>query len=756
MAEFLLELLSEEIPARMQARAAQDLAERFTAACTARGLAAGHVAAHVTPRRLALLATGLPEATQPTREERRGPRADAPEGAIAGFCRSAGVAREALVARDDPKGRFLYAIIETPGRPAAEVLAEAAREAVEGLAWPKSMRWGAASVEMDSPRWVRPLERVVALLDGAVVPLTLMGVEAGRATRGHRFMGPPGPVEIERPGTYADQLRAAHVILDAGERAAIIRQRARRAAEAAGLALVEDEALVAENAGLTEWPVPLIGRFDPAFLAVPPEIIRLTMKVNQKYFALRTPDGALAPAFVCVANLEAPDGGAAIVAGNERVLAARLADARFFWEQDVAAWRQAAAAGPDGLWAAFRPRLERLTFHEKLGSMADKAERVGRLARRLAESGAVRGADPDLAERAGRLAKADLVSATVGEFPELQGVIGGRLAAAAGEPEAVVTTLRQHYVPVAEGSVPVAVALADRIDTLAGFFGIGAAPTGSRDPFALRRAGLSIIGMIIDGRLSLSIRRLIYEAVLENAIYRFANISREQEASLLRAITDRFGESPGRSVVTFGPDSLEPSPIQSDLIRNVGAIIEDVKQFLIDRLKVQQREAGVRHDLIEAAFATGDDNLVRLVARTRALQSFLATDDGANLLAAYRRAASILADEERKDGHAHALDPAAPLSRYVGETEQALARLFHAAEGSGATLLPDEIDALLAREDFGGAMRALATLRAPVDAFFERLMVNDPDPATRQRRLELLAGVRAAMHKVADFSRIEG
>ena len=701
MAEFLLELLSEEIPARMQARAAQDLAGRFSAACAARGLAAGHVEAHVTPRRLALMATGLPRATQPTREERRGPRADAPEGAIAGFCRSAGVAREALVARDDPKGRFLYAIIETPGRPAAEVLAEAAREAVEGLAWPKSMRWGAASVAMDSPRWVRPLERVVALLDDMVVPLALLGVEAGRTTRGHRFMGPAAPIAIERPDTHAAQLREAFVVLDAAERAAIIRGGARAAAEAAGLALVEDEALVAENAGLTEWPVPLLGRFDPAFLQVPPEVIQLTMRTNQKYFACVDTAGALAPAFVCVANLEAPDGGAAIVKGNERVLAARLADARFFWEQDVAAWQQAAAAGPDGLWAAFRPKLERLIFHEKLGSMADKAERVGALARWLAQSGAVPGADPALAERAGRLSKADLVSATVGEFPELQGIIGGRLAAAAGEDPAIARAIAEHYKPVGPSDavptdpVSLAVALADKLDSLVAFFAIGEAPTGSRDPFALRRAALGVVRILETSGLRLPLRAV-----------------------------------PGMDAALIA--------------------------FMAERLKVQAREAGIGHDLIDAAFATGDDDLVRLVARTRALQAFLATDDGANLLAGYRRAANILAQEEIKDGRAYAIDLSRTPDTYIGETEKNLARLFHRAEASDATLLIEEVDELLALEDFEGAMAALARLRAPVDDFFEKLMVNDPDPATRRRRLELLAGVRAAMHRVADFSRIEG
>ena len=719
MADFLLELRSEEIPARMAARGAQALADGFAAACAARGLPVERLEAHHTPRRLALLAWDLPDATAATREERRGPRADAPEAAIAGFCKSAGVARDALEARNDPKGRFLYAIIDTPGRPAADVLAEACAEAVGGLTWPKSMRWGAASAAMDSPRWVRPLEAVLALIDEQVIPVTLLGIAAGRTTRGHRVMGARNPIVIERPATYAAQLREAFVMLNAAERASVIKAGARAQAAGAGLVLVEDAALVAENAALTEWPVPLLGRFDPVFLHVPREIIQLTMKVNQKYFACTAPDGTLAPAFICIANLDAPDGGAAIVEGNRRVLAARLADARFFWEQDLAAWQAAAAAGPDGLWDALRPRLERLALHERLGSMARKAQRIGRLARWLAGSGAVPGADPDLAGRAGRLAKADLVSATVGEFPELQGIIGGHLARAVGEPEAVADAIADHYRPagpadaVPTAPVSVAVALADKLDTLVGFFAIGEAPTGSRDPFALRRAGLGIIAIMRAAGLRLR-ARLMLEAALEEA-----------------------GEA------------LGPRP---------AGLVDAVSSFLEERLVVQLREAGISADVTMAARSARDEGgqLWLIEANARALQAFLATDDGANLLAAFRRAANILADEETRDGVEYRLDAALPLSRYVGEAEQDLARLFHPSPGDDSVLLFDEVDSLLAQEEFAGAMTALARLRAPVDRFFAELMVNDPNPATRQRRLELLAGVRAAMRRVADFSKIEG
>jgi glycyl-tRNA synthetase beta chain len=692
VADFLLELFSEEIPARMQPAAAQQLRERFEALLADAGLTAAEIETQATPRRLALLARGLPDASAATTEERRGPRADAPAQAIEGFLKGAGLTRDQLEERDTGKGVFLFANLSREGRPTADILAEKLPALITGFQWPKSQRWGPASASTASPRWVRPLRGIVALLDEAVVPFEALGLKSGRETFGHRFMGPKGAIAIHSPGAYAGQLLAANVVLSAEERRAIVREGAEKAAEQAGLKLRPDEGLEAENAGLTEWPVPLLGRFDPAYLDVPPEIIQLTMRTNQKYFAVEDAEGKLAPGFVCVANLVAADAGKTIVAGNERVLSARLSDARFFWEQDKQKPLEAHAE-----------KLGEIVFHEKLGTMADKVERVAKLAHWLVEThpGQFPGATPETVERAARLAKADLTTGTVGEFPELQGVIGGYLAEVQGEKPGVVSALKQHYAPAPTGCVPVALALADRLDTLVSFFGAGIRPTGSKDPFALRRAALSILDMLVSGPLRLP-------------------------------LTPAIGAA--------------------------GAVdTADLIDFFADRLKVQQRGAGVRHDLIDAVFALGgEDDLVRLLARVKALQSFVETDDGKNLLAGYKRAANILRIEEKKDGRAYAIDLSATLDKYIGETEKNLARLFVAAEGSGAATLFDEADALLAREDFEGAMKLLATLRAPVDAFFEQTTVNDPDPDTRERRLRLLAAIRDAMHRVADFSKIEG
>jgi glycyl-tRNA synthetase beta chain len=704
MADFLLELFSEEIPARMQPAAAKQLAERFAALLAEAGLTAGMIETHATPRRLALLATGLPVASAATAEERRGPRADAPAQAIEGFLKSTGLTRDQLEERDTGKGVFLFANLKFDGRPTADILAEKLPALITGFQWPKSQRWGPASASTASPRWVRPLRGIVALLDSDVVPFEALGLQSGRTTQGHRFMGPGAPIEIHSPGAYAGQLLAAKVVLSAEERRAIIREGAQKAAAAAGLKLRPDEGLEAENAGLTEWPVPLLGRFDPAYLDVPPEVIQLTMRTNQKYFAVEDGDGKLAPAFVCVANLVAADGGATIIGGNQRVLSARLADARFFWEQDKQVSLETRAQA-----------LKGIIFHEKLGTMADKVERVAKLARWLVETPPSQfpGADPDTVERAARLAKADLTTGTVGEFPELQGMIGGYLADVQGEKPGIVSALKQHYAPVPEGCVAVAVALADRLDTLCEFFLIDEVPTGSRDPFALRRAALGVIAMLLDRKIRMRL-----------------------ESALLAACGDDLDKF---SKVYYGKTE------------------KGLARFFADRLKVQQREAGVRHDLIDAVFALGgEDDLVRLLARVKALQAFVETDEGKNLLAGYKRAANILKAEEKKDGRVYALDLSIPLSKYIGETEKTLARLFVPAEALDATLLFDEADALLAREDFEGAMKLLATLRAPVDQFFETVTVNDPDPQARERRLGLLAAIRDVMHKVADFSKIEG
>ena len=703
-ADFLLELLSEEIPARMQAKARNDLARMFAEELDKAGLSAEAIETFATPRRLALIARRLPLATESQSEEIKGPRSSAPPQALEGFLRKTGLTRDDLVERD---GVF-FAVIDRPGQATAAVLGPAIERIVRGFPWPKAMRWGAASDSTASLRWVRPLHGIVALLGEEIVPVAIDGVDSGAATVGHRFHH-PGPITIGSANDYAEKLRACHVIVDQDERANIIREGARALASSAGLELVEDEGLVAENAGLTEWPVPLLGRFDADFLDVPPEVIQLTARVNQKYFVLRGSQGALAPAFVCTANIDAKDGGAAIVEGNQRVLAARLSDARFFWEQDLKVPLEEQAK-----------KLGQIVFHEKLGTVADKVERVAKLARWLVEEGIVKGADRAQAERAARLAKADLVTGMVGEFPELQGTIGGYLAAAQGEPKAVAEAVRDHYKPVGQGDevptapVTVAVALADKLDSLQQFFAAEMQPTGSKDPFALRRSALGVIQILTENGLRLPI----------------------EDANGLLA-------------------------------------------FFADRLKVQQREAGVRHDLIDAVFALGgEDDLVRLLARVTALQGFVETDDGTNLLTGYKRAANILKKEswdlprvmatpgEQGIPQTGEEDPLAlveepMIARAVAEMalgssapadapaeERALVAALDAAE-------PRAQEAVEA-EDFRGAMAALASLRRPIDAFFDKVTVNDADGAVRARRLNLLARFRDAVHAVADFSKIEG
>jgi len=729
MTDFLLELRSEEIPARMQDKARDDLARLFAAELDKAGLRADAIVTFATPRRLALIARDLPLETEATIEERKGPRADAPAQALEGFLRSTGLTRDQLEERDDGKGnKVLFAVTQKPGRATADVLAEAIPAIVRAFPWPKSMRWGEASLSTESLRWVRPLQGIVALLGEDVVPFEIAGVHSGAATVGHRFHH-PGVITIGSAADYAEKLHACHVIVDQDERRAIIHERASALAVEAGLELIEDEGLVAENAGLTEWPVPLLGRFDPEFLQVPPEVIQLTARVNQKYFVCRGADGKLADAFICTANIDAVDGGAKIVEGNRKVLAARLSDAKFFYETDLKVPLDEQAR-----------KLEKIVFHEKLGTVADKVERMAKLARWLVEEGIVTSSplplaggaggglpastnsvkvgerEPtpnpsrkregddvaslaDMAERAARLAKADLVTGMVGEFPELQGLMGGYYARAQGEPDAVADAVRDHYKPVGQGDevptapVTVAVSLADKLDTLAQFFAEDLKPTGSKDPFALRRAGLGIL-----------------ELLTRNDV----------RADLAEVVSATIGFR----------TSVDP------------AAVDGVLQFLIDRLKVQQREAGVRHDLIDAVFALGgEDDLVRLLARVHALQAFVTTEDGANLFAGYKRAANIL----KKEGFA-----ALPAGEGY-EAEPAEADLIAALDSAA----PRAASAVAA-EDFEGAMAALASLRAPIDRFFDDVTVNDPDPAKRAARLALLARVRDAVHSVADFSRIEG
>jgi glycyl-tRNA synthetase beta chain len=764
MTDFLLELRSEEIPARMQGGARADLEKLFRKELAAAGVEPGSITVWSTPRRLALIARDLPEATQPVSEETKGPAFGAPPQAMEGFLRKVGLTQDQLEVRP-LKGKDTYfAVVEKPGRAVADVLAEAVPAIVRAFPWPKSMRWGAGSISTESTRWVRPLSGIVAIFGEELVPCEAGGVPSAYATLGHRFHH-PGPITIGGAHDYADKLRACHVIVDHEERQDLVRTAAREAASAAGLTLVEDEGLVIENAGLTEWPVPLLGHFDEAFLEVPPEVIQLTARVNQKYFVCEE-GGKLASAFVCTANIEAVDGGEAIVAGNRKVLAARLSDARFFWDTD----RRTTLAEQ-------ARKLQRITFHEKLGTVADKVERVAKLGQWLASEGIVPHCDPALARQAAELCKADLVTEMVGEFPELQGLMGGYYARAEGLPDAVADAIRDHYKPVGQGDevptapVTVAVSLADKLDTLRGFFLIGELPTGSKDPFALRRAALAIIRLVLENGLRGKVSDWLNHALALHLAHATGHPAGE----------DIYLQAIGGSVeLKAGDRVLQALPVPADAARYAGVSAETIHPgplaaFMADRLKVQQREAGVRHDLIDAVFALGgEDDLVRLLARVHALQAFVGTEDGANLLAGYKRAANILKKEDWHgiEGEIAVTGEEDPLA---GVDDPDLAAVIaakmserHGAERGYATEPAEQalIDALataapraeqaIAAEDFAGAMSALALLRAPIDAFFDSVTVNDADQAKRHARLALLDQFRVAVHNVADFSRIEG
>ncbi len=675
MPQFLLELFSEEIPARMQDGAARDLARLAREALAQADLGFVDLRAYAGARRLTLVVDGLPAAQPDRREERKGPRVGAPDAAMNGFLRSAGVAREALVERDG----VWFAVIDRAGRPTVDILAAIVENLVARFPWPKSMTWGSGTL-----RWVRPLHSALCVFDRQVVPARIAGVRFGDLSEGHRFLGARRPFRARDFDEYREALAGHFVMLDAQARRQRIVERARDLCAARGLELVEDPGLLDEVAGMVEWPVPLLGDMDPRFLQLPPEVIRTSMRTHQRYFAVREAGSlALAPHFVCVANIETADGGALITAGNARVLAARLDDARFFWDADRK--------------IPLDQRLEALrgvTFHADLGTMHARVGRIEALARAIAPAV---GADPALAARAARLAKADLGTGLVGEFPELQGVMGGYYAALQGESAEVAAAVRDHYRPQGPGDaapaapVSIAVALADKFDTLAGFFSIDQAPTGSRDPFALRRAALGVIRIILENELRLSVGDII-----------------------------------GRTA--FGAD----------------AAMAKLAGFFADRLKVLLRDQGRRHDLLDAVFALGDDDLVRLTARIEALGDFLATDDGANLLAGFRRAANILAAEAKKG----------PLPE--GEPARVAEPAEEAALFDALVAVRPRMDAALAAEDFAAAMAALAGLRAPVDAFFDKVLVNADDEVVRAGRLRLLAGVRDEMRKVADFSLVSG
>ncbi len=720
MPDLLLELFSEEIPARMQAGAAADLKRLVTDALVAAGLLYEGAESFVTPRRLALQVAGLPPRQPDTHEERRGPRVGAPEAAIAGFLKSAGLSSiaEAKVV-EDKKGASYVAHIHRPGQPTPDVVAGLMPGIIRGFPWPKSMRWGKTSSDPDTLRWVRPLQSILCVFgaeteDPEVVRFSVGGIASGDETRGHRFMA-SAPIRVRRFDDYVPSLEAAKVVLDAGRRADIIRHDARDLAFAAGLEVVEDEALLAEVSGLVEWPVVMMGRFDPAFLRIPPEVIRATIRANQKCFVTRRPGGALADSFLLVSNIVASDGGGTIVAGNERVVRARLSDARFFWDSDL------------GVKLEDRvPKLDAIVFHEKLGTQGERVRRIAALARDLAPQV---GADPAEAERAAVLAKADLVSEMVGEFPELQGLMGRYYAAAQGEAPAVAAAVEDHYRPqgpsdrVPGDPVSIAVALADKLDTLVGFWAIDEKPTGSKDPFALRRAALGVIRIVIENGLRLRLQPLL-----------------SHHTRLIQSLTDvlgkddevRTGSHTGRSVTQDVEDDVSSG----------------LMTFFADRLKVYLRDKGARHDLIDAVFALpGQDDLVLIVLRVEALGRFLDAEDGRNLLAGYRRGANILKAEEKRDG-AGAFDALHDLALLDLPEERDLAEALSRVEG--------EVAERAGAEDFEGAMRALASLRVPVDSFFERVTVNADDPGLRLNRLRLLAALRRTMQSVADFRRVSG
>ncbi|WP_323716048.1 glycine--tRNA ligase subunit beta [Paracoccus aminovorans] len=723
MPDLLIELFSEEIPARMQARAREDLKKLVTDGLVEAGLTYASAGAFSTPRRLVLTVEGLTAHSPTTREERKGPRTDAPDAALQGFLRSTGLTKDQLEARDDKKGQVWFAVIQKPGRPASEIVAEVLEATIRNFPWPKSMRWGAGSL-----RWVRPLHSILCQLSdesgAAVVPLEIEGIAAGNTTRGHRFMAPDA-FTVSGFDDYAAKLRRAKVMLDPAEREAAIRQEAANLAFARGWEIVPDDALLTEIAGLVEWPVPLMGAIEDRFLSLPPEVLQTSMKEHQKFFSARNPKTGRIEGFVTVANIETPDHGETILKGNQRVLAARLSDAAFFWENDL---REARAGMTD--WAE---GLRSVTFQSKLGSQADRVARIAALAREIAPQ--VK-ADPDQAEEAARIAKLDLRSAMVGEFPELQGTMGRYYALEAGKPAAVADAARDHYSPlgpsdaVPSAPVSVAVALADKLDTLTGFWAIDEKPTGSKDPFALRRAALGVIRLVLGNGVRSSLGVRILQGLIEaDYAARF-----EQAASGTNTLVRMSGLEEFKAV--NGVDLAKLDAARNDLLT-----------FFHDRLKVYLRDQGIRHDIIDAVLSMpGNDDLVLLVNRATALNDVLKTEDGTNLLQGLKRAGNILAQAEEKDGveYSFGADPK------FAETEQERA-LFAALDRAEPA-----IREAVRLEDFQAATQGIASLRAPIDAFFEAVQINTDNQITRRNRLNLLSRIREAGRLVADFSRIEG
>ena len=722
----------------MQAKAEADLLAALTARLKEAGLGWRTAFAVSGPRRLTAVVEGLDARSADVREEKKGPKVGAPEQAIAGFLRGAGLTsiEQASIATDPKKGDSYVAYISVPGRDAVDVIAEAVPAIVRGFNWPKSMR--TADGEL---RWVRPLQGIVCVFDGAVVPFEVGGIKSGNVTEGHRVHG-RGPYTVKAWADYKKQLEGkGHVILSRADRRARILAGIEDVCSASGLELVPDEGLLEEVTGLAEWPVVVLGQMEPSFLDLPPEVIRLSMRTHQKYFAVKRPNTeGLAPNFIVVANIAASDGGAKIAEGNARVLSARLSDARFFWEKDKATPLD-----------VMGEKLKTIAFKEELGSLGDKVERVAALARELAPKV---GADPAQAERAARLAKADLVSEMVGEFPELQGVMGRYYARAAGEDARVADAIRDHYKPqgpndaVPSEPVAVAVALADKLDTLVGFWAIDEKPTGSKDPFALRRAALGVVRIVLENGARVRLIRTM-PLPLARAIgdpYRKRGMQKAEEFKKLAAELGFNENFEAALTAKFG--SQGSKEFAKETVEFAWSTALDLVGFFADRLKQVLRDQGKRHDLIDAVFALGEDDLVLIVKRVEALGAFLETEDGATLLAGYRRAANILKAEEKKGALPENLSVDAALITKGPAAEQALAKAVAAAEAA--------LKEPLTKEDFAGAMRVLSGLRAPVDAFFEGVMVNDSDAAVRANRLALLVAVRDALHKVADFSRIEG
>ncbi len=735
MPELLLELFSEEIPARLQTRAADDLRRLMVDGLKARGLEVGEAKSFATPRRLALVIDDVPKKSPAISDEKKGPRVGAPEQAVQGFLKGAGLksVSEAQIVKDEKKGDYYVAKIEKPGRAAPEIVAEVLRETILGFPWPKTMRFNRRVENGTELRWIRPLHAILLTLDGKVVPFEIDGIKAGNTTRGHRFHGNE-PFKVAGFADYAKALKSNKVILDGEARSALIAEAAHALAKDNKLTLVEDNALLAENAGLTEWPIVLMGEFDKAFLEVPAECLTSSMKTHQKCFSLRH-GKKLANHFLLVANLKAKDGGKEIVAGNEKVIAARLSDAKFFWEQDLKKKLE-----------VMRDELKGITFHEKLGSQFERAERVKELARQIAQSQEL--CEAALAQRAAELAKADLVSGMVGEFPELQGLMGRYYAEAEHMNPEIARAIELHYKPKGPtDTVPlekegdgaaVALALADKLDTLVGFWAIGEKPTGSGDPYQLRRAALGVIRVVLENDLRLPLSIAFSEAGSGHLKRIALEFLSARESGTLKLDPE----------IATGKNFDEQLELAAKKARSKLQLESaDLLAFFAERLKVHLRDKGARHDLIDAVFALGgQDDLALIVKRVEALTELLKTDDGANLLAGVKRAQNILSIEEKKDK-----------TSYAGPYDQLLLKEpEEVALAARIESVKDDTAAAINVENFAGAMRALAELRAPVDAFFDKVTVNTEDAELRRNRLHLLSDIRAATLNVADFTKIAG